>query len=255
MSWLDDVQTVQQLNTVNDFSKDSQLNALNSRLYDIYSNLSNLDGVQTNALSRQNDVDNIMTEENYRLQDKAAQIDKAVANQKRIIYFNDNSRKIHAAYLKIVITLAFTLAIVWIIRVISHHFGSYIHVIFINIAMIVSVSIGLIIIYNYYRVILRHNKYNYDELNFDPPTMTVAPNTDATAGSNLLSGSNIQQACTGSYCCNPPLPGTPGTVWDQSSGKCIFAAALPTTTKTAKKQGFSTMSSEVSEFENYSPYK
>jgi hypothetical protein len=265
MSWLDDVQIVQQLDSVDKSNGNTELTALNSKLYDIYATLNDLDGVQTNALSRQTDVKDIMDYESWRLEDKAIQVDKAAENQKRIIYFNDNSRKIHAAYLRIIITAAFTLAIVWLIRVISHHFGSMIPVFFINVAMILTISIGLIIIYNYYREILAHNRYNYDELNFDAPNVTIAPQEDAAAGSNLLDESNVKKSCTGSYCCNPPTAGTPGTKWNPNTGKCEFAAALPTgspTTPSAttplpplgRRESF-TLPVVPTEYDNYSPYK
>ena len=266
MSWLDDVQIAQQLDIVNKSKNNEELSKLNSKLYEIYSTLNELDGVQTNALARQTDIKDIMDYESWRLSDKASQIDKAGENQKRIIYFNDNSRKIHAAYIKIIIAAAITLAVVWLIRVINNHFSFFIPIFIINIAMILTISIGLIIIYNYYRMILAHNRYNFDELNFDKPNTTIAPEKDPESGSNLLDDSNLNKSCIGSFCCNPPLEGTPGTLWNPKSGKCEFAPALPVITTPAattssskigvKKEQFTNAEpAETTEYEKYSPYK
>jgi len=263
MSWLDDVQIVQQLDTVNKSNKNTELSKLNSKLSDIYSTLNELDGVQTNALARQTDVKDIMDFETWRLNYKANQINEAAENQKRIIYFNDNSRKIHAAYIKITIAAAITLAVVWLIRVINNHFSSIIPIFIINIAMILTISIGLIIIYNYYRMIISHSRYNFDELKFDKPNTTTAPDKDAESGSNLFDDSNLNKSCVGSFCCNPPVEGTPGTLWNPKLGQCEFAPALPSTTTPAattaypkidvKKERFT--NAEPTEYEKYSPYK
>jgi len=68
------------------------LDNLNDQLQPIYTNLMNLQGVQMNAVAKQQDMMNIVDFEQNRLQQKQNTIDQAVENQKRIIYFNDNSR-------------------------------------------------------------------------------------------------------------------------------------------------------------------
>jgi len=67
------------------------LDNLNDQLQPIYTNLMNLQGVQMNAVAKQQDMMNIVDFEQNRLQQKQNTIDQAVENQKRIIYFNDNS--------------------------------------------------------------------------------------------------------------------------------------------------------------------
>jgi hypothetical protein len=69
------------------------LSDTNQQLHKVYTNLAELSGVQVNALTKQTSIMDIVKSENQRLKEKKNTIDQAVENQKRIIYFNDNSRK------------------------------------------------------------------------------------------------------------------------------------------------------------------
>jgi hypothetical protein len=220
----DDLTYAKQLASA-DPSKPNALDKLNSQLSSVYSSLTDLNATQTNALSRQNDIQNIIDKEADRLQSKKAQIDQAAENQKRLIYFNDNSRKVYAAYLKITVTAVITLAIVWIIRIINFHFGSYIPDFITNILLIVTVAIGAIIMYNYYVAIRSRDPYNFDELKLDPPAPLATPSPQPTS-SNLNLG--VNGLCAGSYCCAPGI-----TVWDTVQKMCVVPIPTPSSTGAA----------------------
>jgi len=201
---------------------DTALEKLNNQLQPIYSNLTDLQGVQTNALVKQDDMLDIVDMEQKRLQDKQDTIDKAVEHQKRVIYFNDNSRKVYSAYLNILITFAIILGIVYILRVIQFQFGGYIPELFFTIAAIAVISIGLIIIYNMYRGIKSRDNYNFDELRLKAPRF--APPGSTSSPGSFGFGSFV--GCIGSQCCTPPTEETPGTKWNATVGKCQFSPAL-----------------------------
>jgi len=216
------------INTVNDINRLSgdrdALIKLNDGVKTVYTSLTNLKDVQDNALGRQNDVKYLVESEANRLHDKKEVIDKAIDTQNRIIYSNDNSRKIYAAYLKILIAIVIILAIVWVLRVLNKHL-SFIPPWVFNIIIIVIVSIGLILVYNYYIEIRRRSRYNFDELELAPPPSKDV-NKKVVSGASLLDNS---KTCQGADCCIPAIIGTPGSQWNELLGKCEYQNALPET--------------------------
>ena len=228
----------------------NDLTTLNSRITNTNNTLTNLDVVQKNGLSRQVDIKNIITTEGDRLNSKKKTIDQAILSQNRIIYFNDNNRKIYAAYLKILIVLTITLAIVWLTRVIKKHV-EFIPDSVLDILLIVTVSIGIIIIYNYYIDIRMRNRYNFDEINLDPPTIG---NDDSSKNNGELT-SGAYGVCIGGDCCKPATNTEAGSTWDDDKGKCVYDPVATT----QPPQAFHTMNSvkpiDAFEYTDYSPYK
>jgi len=226
MSLTDDLTYIQQLNNLDPAQQPNKLASFNDDLSGLYTSLTNLNDAQINAISNQDQVVNIVDSEADRLADKKSQIDAASENQKRIIYFNENSRKIYAAYLNITITITIVLAIIWVIRVLNYHFNAFIPIWILNTLIILTISIGLIVIYNYYIGIRSRDNYNFDELRLNPPKFSYSTETESPVISYGASNANTLSSCTGSYCCNPPGVGTPGTRWDPSQGVCVFAPGL-----------------------------
>jgi hypothetical protein len=209
---------VTNLYATDDTSKQDDLNILNDNVNAMYDTLNDLNIVQTNGLSKQTEMKNIIDNESKRLEDKKKTIDQALLSQNRIIYFNDNSRKIYASYLRILITLTITLAIVWLLRILETHV-SFIPVFILNITMIATISIGLIIMYMYYIDIRQHNNYNFDEINMSAPKINTS-NSDTYNGSDLSLTAGL--TCTGSYCCSPATEKAAGSKWDDVLKKCIY---------------------------------
>ena len=238
MNLNDDLAYSKQLDEANPQTP-SALDQFNSQLESVFGSLSTMNSVQMNALLKQNDMQNIITKEADRLASKQDQIDQAANNQKRIIYANDNSRKVYAAYLKIAITAAITLGIVWVIRVINFHFGEFIPDFIINTLIILAVSIGIIVICNYLVAIRSRDPYNFDELRLDPPgpLATPSPAPDMMNGKGGLDGG----LCIGKYCCSPT------TIWDADNKLCIVPKG------TEGPQGFTTMNS-ISPMEPFETY-
>jgi len=219
---------------------DDPLKNINGQLENIYTGLTNLQGAQLNAVTNQSDVMNMMEGENTRLLNKQQTIDQAVENQKRIIYFNDNSRKISSAYLYIVITIVATLGMIFLLRLIYFYFGAYLPNMLFNILMAIFISGGLIVIYNIYKGIQARDHYNFDELNLNAPSFGAPGSTPPGSGLNI----NGQKNCIGRACCTDPTDLLPGTVWDSSKGLCVFApptgpsgTSCPYTTPTSTPTG------------------
>ena len=203
-------------------------NNINGQLQNLYLNLSSLQGHQVNALTKQTEIMDMVTDEKVRLENKQKTIDQAIDNQKRMIFYNDNSRKVSSAYLKITITVVITLGILFLTRILFLYFGTYIPDMVFNVIIIATVSISVIIIFSFYLSIKSRDPSNFDELNMNSPNMTIPVSTSSSSSSNLSGPAG----CIGPLCCTPPTEGTPGTQWNAGLGKCIFAPATADTSPT-----------------------
>ena len=110
--------------------------------------------------------------------------------------------------------------------------------------------------YNYYIDIQRRSKYNFDEINLDPPVIKPADTSSSTNGSISDSGS----LCVGAECCKPATETEPGSIWDEQANKCINETILPSLPDVGTDdEAFNTMNSvkpaDAFEYNDYSPYK
>jgi hypothetical protein len=195
--------------------------------------------------SQNEKIKDILTNENTRLTQKKQTIDDAIISQNRIIHFNDNSRKIHGAYIRILIVFTIILAILWIVTTIKEMITFIPDWIF-DIVLVLTICIGVIIIYNYYIDIIRRNRYNFDELNSAPPTIEKPTDPDVSTSSNGDIMGGLVNICIGQDCCKPTTDKT-GTIWDETTSKCVKE------TFTTMENG--TIPKEEYEYTNYSPYK
>jgi len=211
---------------------------------------------QTNALSRQNDVQNILNNETVRLNNKKAAIDNAMKAQGRIIFFNDNSRKWYAAYLRIILAIVLILAIIFGLKLINDNFSNFIPLWILQLAFVFAFSIGVIYIFLVYAAAARHSRYNYDELKMAAPDTT--PLDDAAAAAKKAADDAAKllgQSCVDDSCCDV------GTYWNPAVGKCLPGAAPPASAAggPAVLQAFTTLDNispqEASEYNEYSAYK
>lgn len=192
-------------------------------------------------------IKTILTSENARLTDKKKTIDDAIISQNRIIYYNDNSRKIYAAYIRILIVFTIILAITWVVTMLKQVITFIPEFVF-DVTLVLTICIGVIIIYNYYLDILIRKRNNFDEINSAPPTILKSdPYVANTSNGDIMGG--LMNICVGEQCCNPRPPGqSPDstndvyTIWDNATSKC-------------KKEAFTIAAKEENEYANYSPYK
>jgi hypothetical protein len=195
------------------------LSDTNQQLYKVYTNLAELSGVQVNALTKQTSMMDMVKSENQRLVDKKNTIDQAVENQKRIIYFNDNSRKVSSAWLRIIITITVALGALFLVRLISHH--GYLPDMLFNVLFVAIISITILVVFTYYKGIRARDNYNFDELRLKAPHM-ADPNATSVPSSSIAPPAT----CIGSQCCVIATDEDPGTQWNPILGKCM--SAVPT---------------------------
>ena len=197
---------------------------------------------QTNALSRQNEIQTILRDETARLANKKKAIDDAMKAQGRIIFFNDNSRKWYAAYLKIILIIVVILAIIFALKLLSENFSSIIPFWILQLAFIIVITVGFITIFSVYSETARHSRYNYDELNLTSPDVGITdPDTD---NSNTLNMNGLAgKFCVDNSCCDE------GTTWNGVKGKCIPDSRQPFTTLNRVSP------TEAFEYTEYAPYK
>lgn len=186
----------------------------NEQLYRVYTNLAELSGVQVNALTKQTSIMDMVNSENQRLANKKNTIDQAVENQKRIIYFNDNSRKVSSAWLGIIITITIALGALFLVRVIYFH--DYLPDMLFNILIIAIISTTILVVFNYYKGIRARDNYNFDELRFKKPKM-ADPNETSVPSSSIAPPTT----CIGADCCIIATDTDPGTQWNPILGKCM----------------------------------
>jgi hypothetical protein len=214
-----------------------------------YSNrLSSSLDIQRNALARQNEVKNILVSETDRLANKKKTIDDALKSQGRIIFFNDNSRKRYAAFLKIIITVALILAIIFVLNLLQTNFDTVFPYWLWQILIILLITGSFIYIWTLFVEIKRHSNYNFDELNLEAPEVANKDLSSANATSSPISVSGLAgKWCVDDSCCDV------GTTWNESAGKCVPGTSIPT------KQGFTTQSIinpvDAFEYSEYAPYK
>ena len=81
----------------------TDISSLGENLDKINNNLKYINDVALDALSRQTEVNTIITNENERLKIQANSLNNAKQGQNRIINLNDSYRKRYTQYLKIII--------------------------------------------------------------------------------------------------------------------------------------------------------
>ena len=184
----------------------------NDQLYQINNQINKLsDVLSTNGgkgiITQQTQMSNIVNEESARLATKQQSIATAVESQNRLITLNENYSKRYAEYIKIILALAFGLAII-VILIIFHVSSGLITIAAIGVGSFVLIYITFV----YSNISSRDNVY-FDELNMNSmstPASASAPAHD-TSG-NLLD--LLDLSCFGSSCCST------GTAWDVTSQLC-----------------------------------
>lgn len=200
----------------------TQINAIDS----VYNSLNGLRSFQENSLQKQNQVQTILDTENERLISKKKQIDIASENQQRIIYFNDNNRKINAAYIKLVISITVTLVVLWFLQIFNNTFNPPENIM--TILFIITASIGVVISLNYYFVIMRRDNYNFDEIKKKPLPIpsTEAPSSGVSSSTDAPVVAAVD-TCVGQQCCYGD------TLWDAENKVCVVPASTSTIASTA----------------------
>lgn len=170
------------------------------------------------VLAKQHAMQEIIKNENIRLNKKQESINDAITSKKRMIHLNNNFIERKTQYQKMLIAIIIGLAIYFILYVIDRYLPIP-DAIFFLILFITFIGIG-IYCFNIYLIIINRDRMDFDKLYIIPPvTISSTQSQDASNG-QLSNGSmdllgNLNLSCLGSACCSS------GTTWDISAQLCI----------------------------------
>lgn len=244
----------QQLSDIQSIYNSSNIGSagtLQTSLSNAFTKISGSSGISAatnDALNRQTDVLDIVTEENRRLAQKQDQIENARDGQKRLIMLNDSYRKRYMHYLNMIVAIVIGLFVIFILSLIQRSLG-FIPVGIMNILYIVIIAGTLIYVGLIWADLPNHHLIDYDVLQIqgpaNPPTKT--PVTPQEGGSDLTRPTNI---CANESCCSD------GMVWSDEIGKCVISPASSSTSSRVV-QGFQTMAkpNSANEYTDYSEYR
>jgi hypothetical protein len=164
-------------------------------------------------MNRQYDMQQIITNETGRLNQKKQLIDNAMQGQVRMVSLNETYRQRNTQYRQLIIyscaALAIFIAMVYLKRtfpVIPDWAITIVTIILISVFIIYSVIL--------FRDIMRRNNMYFDQLNLAPPANFGANNSGNTTNQNdLLSQMSI--TCIGQTCCSG------NTIWDPVNSVCL----------------------------------
>lgn len=224
-----DVQT----NYIQNLSPDDS--ELAGKLTQVDSNLSSLKTSYDNAnisandiLTKQQEVDQIVSDENNRLNDVKQTVEDVLTGEKRNIQLNETYRLRQQQYTKMKIIISFAL----LLCVLFTLLGKYIPVIpsaIITILIIITMTSSIIWCISIYTAVLRRDKNNYNELDIDNTTYPSTSEASEQQRRAMLQGDligSMGHRCTGEECCNPkPVDDTSTngqwTKWDETQQKCL----------------------------------
>ena len=176
------------------------------------------------VLTQQNNMIDIVTKEQERLDGKKYLIEQAEMGERRKVLLTDSNRLRNAEYTKIILCVVAGLAVHIVLRLMFRYFVGEtstpnLDATFI-ILHLVNILIWTIVIFYIYVNIKSRSQINFNELELPPPPLTGQSSAPATANYNNLFkdlGMCYSQSCCGE-----------NTTWDESKGACV------------KKEGFST---------------
>ena len=197
-------------------------------LNNLWTDTNNKAGPAVVALQRQKDMQNIIDQENSRLQIKKDQIKGAVVNTQRVIALSESDRKRQVHFIYIILLIILGLLIYLFLRNIEIFFPfvpSFVITFLTIIAVVVIVGYILVLLFD----IWSRSSTNFDELNLPPPVINNdAQQNKAIDMGDILGSINYANSCIGESCCDTTL-----TQWNMGTMKCV--AKCPTAGQAAYK--------------------
>jgi len=192
-----------------------QQNYLQDKSKEVNTSYQNADSSASAVLTQQNDMIDIVSKEQKRLDEKKFLIDQAEMGEQRKVLLTNSNRLRAAEYTKIILCAVAGLVIHVVLRLIKQKFieepsTQNIDTLFI-ILHIVNILVWSITMFYIYVNIQARSHINFNELELPPPSLT-GYSTPASANYNNLFkdlGVCVEESCCGS-----------DTKWDSGSGKC-----------------------------------
>ena len=193
---------------------------IQSGLNNLWTSTINSASIATSSLNHQNDMQNIIDQENQRLQAKKQQIGGAIANTQRTIALNESYRKRQVQFIYILLLLILGLLIYLFLRNIEMFFP-FIPSFIVDFLTILAMSIIFIYIVFLLRNISLRRNTNFDELNLPPPVINTAENAEAQRNAamnigDVLGAIGYGNSCIGESCCDTTV-----SQWNMGTMKCV----------------------------------
>lgn len=195
----------------------SNLNELSNSLDSLYSTYQTVGASEDATLTKQADVNKLLSNEQQRLADKKTRIDQALDGQKRLISLNDSYRLRYTQYIKMVI-IAIIVLVTWTVLNQLNALG-LLPGPFYAFLLVILITAGIFSCYFIYLDILNRDNMNFNEITIPPPTKLtpeeIKKNQEAAAAAGNLLGTINFNGCLGAECCST------GSKWDQGNSVCI----------------------------------
>ena len=208
----------------------ASLGALQTNISSLNANLNTIQSQSNATLAQQQSMDQIVTNEKVRLNEKKQTVDNAYSSQQRAIYMNENVQKRYSAYSKILIIWVIAAFVLFLFNLIEPYM-TFLPPFFFPIKYVTIFSTVFIYTFLIYNDIQKHERLDYDRLYNKPLDASF---TDISGYSDM---SYSMAGCVNEACC------ASGTIWDSSSGTCL-----------APNEGFVNMDNSQYEYNDYGKY-
>ena len=197
----------------------------NNSLKDLQTSVRAKDNAVSAVLTKQKQVNNILTSELARLDIKKGQLANAQKGQMRVLMMNESYRKRQAEYTKLIIAVVVVFALVIVMRYMRVFFNVLPDVVYTLLHILLFTGV---IIYSMITLVnvSSREKINFDRLDLPGPkiesTADFDKRNDAAKLAGDLLGVSDSALCKGAACCNPTGIGDSKTEWDEPTEKCIY---------------------------------
>jgi hypothetical protein len=194
----------------------------------------------TYVLTNVSDVDNVLINENKRLNAKKELIDKAEFSQNRVQDLNESYRKRYIYYNYIAVVVVIVL-LIYLGLVILQYFFPIIPTLLVDLVTIFVFAFIIIFVFYHLIIIYSRDRLNFDKINMENANIISKEELNkqrqkdiASGNLSAVAGIDIGNNCIGAACCSN------GTQWDAGNLVCMGNGI----------SGFTTINDSFSGFEN-----
>jgi hypothetical protein len=183
-----------------------------TKLNNLYKNFVDTNPSSSAILTQQSDMQDIVQNEQNRLEQKATGIENAYATQQRLIQFNESYREKNMKYINILVIIIITILVYLALLIIGRNIP-FIPEIVITILIGILFTTSFIIVCVIYARIQKQDPMDFQKLLFVRPSITTGNVYGNVSGNSI--GFGLPVTCIGNLCCGN------GTTWNATYNNCI----------------------------------
>ena len=210
--YLADLSAISGSVSTSDYYKDLQ-----DKLSTSYSYFKDANTSSSYVLDHQQQMNQILMQENARLQQKKIGVDDAITSQRRLIELNESYRKKSLQYINMLLVIIIVALIYLGLVLLRRNFPIIPKMVF-NVSIAILFAVGILLIISIASKINKRDEMNFDKLAFVPPPDTsgnVYTSGNVSSSSSYLASMNLGAYCMNGNCCSE------GTLWNEEQLKCI----------------------------------